>query len=53
MTVELPLPASRDAVRKIQSERKRIAFERAKQAPWYKGKLDRIDANRLDDPEVW
>lgn len=50
---ELPLPASRADILKIQSERKRIAFERAKQAPWYKGRLDGIDANRLDDPEVW
>ena len=53
MTVELPLPATRDEVRKIQSERKRIAFERAKQAPWYRGKLDHIDAGRLDEPKVW
>jgi phenylacetate-CoA ligase len=49
----LPVPRTRQDVRKIQSERKRIAFERAKRAPWYRGKLDGIDANRLDDPEVW
>ena len=49
----LPVPGSRADVRKIQSERKRLAFERAKLAPWYKGKLDHINPDRLDDPEVW
>jgi phenylacetate-CoA ligase len=49
----LPLPKSRADIARLQSERKRIAFERAKTAPWYRGKLDGIDANRLDDPEVW
>lgn len=53
MTDLLPLPASRDEVKKIQSERKKIAFERAKTAKWYHGKLDGIDVNKLDDPEVW
>lgn len=49
----LPLPASRDEIRRIQSERKRVAFDRAKQAPWYQGRLDGIDADRLDEPEEW
>ena len=49
----LPLPGTRDEIRKTQSVRKRAAFELAKQAPWYKGKLDHINADRLDDPEVW
>jgi phenylacetate-CoA ligase len=49
----LPLPKSRAEIRKIQSERKKLAFERAKRARWYQGKLDTIDADRLDDPEVW
>jgi phenylacetate-CoA ligase len=49
----LPMPESRAAIRKIQSERKRIAFERAKQLPWYKGKLGHIDAARLDEPAEW
>ncbi len=51
--MKLTLPKSREHIRRIQSERKRIAFERAKQAPWYAGKLDHIDAGRLDDPEEW
>ena len=48
-----PLPKSREEIRAIQSERKKIAFQRAKQAPWYRGKLDGIDENKLDDPQVW
>ena len=47
------LPKSREHIRAIQSERKRIAFERAKTALWYRGKLDHIRADRLDDPEEW
>lgn len=49
----LPLPKSRAEIAKIQSERKRIAFERAKRALWYQGKLDAIDPAGLDDPEIW
>ncbi|NJN39797.1 MAG: phenylacetate--CoA ligase [Gammaproteobacteria bacterium] len=47
------LPSSRAHIVEIQSARKRIAFERAKTIPWYRGKLEGIDAARLDDPEVW
>ena len=47
------LPRSRQHIADIQSARKRIAFERAKTAPWYKGRLDHIRADRLDDPEEW
>ena len=49
----LPLPTSRAEIERIQSARKRIAFERALKAPWYQGRLGGIDADRLDDPEVW
>jgi hypothetical protein len=52
MDETLPLPESREAIRQIQSQRKRIAFERAKTARWYQGKLDHIDAGKLDDPDV-
>jgi phenylacetate-CoA ligase len=48
-----PLPKSRQEIRAIQSERKKLAFQRAKQAPWYKGRLNGIDENKLDDPQVW
>ncbi len=47
------LPSSRAHILEIQNERKRVAFERAKTIPWYRGKLDGIDAARLHDPEVW
>ena len=53
MPMPLSLPKSRAEIEKIQSERKRIAFERALHAPWYQGRLAGIDADRLDDPEVW
>ena len=47
------LPRSREEIATIQSARKRVAFERAKAIPWYRGKLDAIDANRLDDRAEW
>ena len=53
MTLPLQLPKSRADIAQIQSERKRMAFERAKTMPWYRGKLDHIDANALDDPSEW
>lgn len=49
----MALPESRGAIAKMQSERKQLAFERAKKANWYKGKLDHIDPTKLDDPEEW
>lgn len=51
--IDLRLPASRTEIARIQSERKPIAVERAKRIPFYKGKLDHIDPDRLDDPEEW
>lgn len=52
-SLPLPMPRSREEIRSIQSARKRVAFERAKTIPWYKGKLDNIRADRLDDPAEW
>ena len=49
----MPLPGSRQAIAELQSERKALAFNRAKRAGWYKDKLDHIDPARLDDPEEW
>ncbi len=46
-------PQSRLAIAKLQSERKRLAVERAKQAPFYRGRLDHIRLDRLDEPEEW
>ncbi len=47
------LPASRGDIAKLQSRRKRDAFERAKTAKWYRGKLDHVDPDKLDDPDEW
>jgi len=49
----LPLPKSRDEIRRIQSERKRAAVERAMQSPFFKNKLEKIRLDHLDDPEEW
>ncbi len=53
MEFALPFPKSREDIARIQSERKRNAFELAKNAPWYRGKLDHIDPRRLDDKDMW
>ena len=51
---EFPIPASREAIRRLQSERKRAAVERALQSPFWKKRISKkIDFHRLDDPEVW
>jgi phenylacetate-CoA ligase len=49
----LPLPESRAEIERIQRERKKIAFERARRADFWRGKLDHIDADKLDDPREW
>ena len=48
-----PMPRSRDEAAKIQSERKRQAVENAKRAPFYAGRLNHVDLDRLDEPEEW
>lgn len=53
MTFPLPMPKSRADIERIQSERKREAFKLAKRAPWYRGKLDNIDIDKLDQKDVW
>ena len=47
------VPESRAEIARIQSERKRVAVENARKAPFFEGKLDHIDPDRLDDPEEW
>jgi phenylacetate-CoA ligase len=50
----LPLPKSRAEVRKIQSERKRVAVEQAMRSVfWRKRFSNKTRLNALDDPEVW
>jgi phenylacetate-CoA ligase len=49
----LPLPKSRAEIERIQHERKRVAFERARRAPFWQGKLDGVDPAKLDAPDEW
>ncbi len=49
----LALPKTRAEIEAIQRARKRVAFETAKRAPFYRGKLDHVDARKLDDPAEW
>ncbi|MEJ0071818.1 MAG: AMP-binding protein [Pseudomonadota bacterium] len=49
----LPLPKSRAEIEAIQRTRKRVALENAKRAPFYRGKLDHVDPQKLDDPAEW
>src|ERR1700722_9213581 len=49
----LDLPKSRAEIERLQSERKKHALAQARRAPFYKGKLDHVNAERLDDPDEW
>src|SRR5262249_54234200 len=49
----LGLPRSSAEIEAIQSGRKRRAVEQAKRAPFYAGKLDHLNLNKLDDPAEW
>ncbi len=49
----LHLPRSRTEILRIQSERKRIALDRALQAPFLRERLGRVNRDRLDDPDEW
>lgn len=49
----LALPGSREEIARIQSARKKVAVERALQAPFHRERLAGVDPDRLDDPEEW
>jgi phenylacetate-CoA ligase len=49
----LELPKNRAEVRRIQSERKRVAVEQALRSPFWRERLKKINLEKLDDPEVW
>jgi phenylacetate-CoA ligase len=49
----LELPKSRAEVKRIQSQRKRVAVEQAMRSAFWKKRLPAIDLAKLDDPEVW
>jgi len=46
-------PKSSEAIRSIQSQRKRHAVAQARRAPFFKGKLDHVNVEGLDDPAEW
>jgi len=47
------LPRTRAEIERIQSERKRHALSQARRAPFYAGRLEHVNADRLDDPDEW
>jgi phenylacetate-CoA ligase len=49
----LRLPSSRQEIARIQSERKKHAVRQAKRTPFFAGKLDHVDLDRLDQPDEW
>lgn len=51
--IDMPLPRSRAEIAEIQRRRKVRAVEQAKRAPFWRGKLDHVRLDRLDDPEEW
>ena len=53
MTPLANLPKTRAEIDHIQSARKKRAIPQARRAPFYKGKLDHVNADRLDDPDEW
>jgi phenylacetate-CoA ligase len=53
MTSLTELPKTRAEIERIQSQRKLLALKQAHRAPFYRGKLDHVNADRLDDAEEW
>jgi len=49
----LAMPKSREEIASIQRERRVVALERAKRAPFHKERLAHIDPARANVPEVW
>jgi phenylacetate-CoA ligase len=47
------IPRSRAEIAAIQSARKPQAVRQAMRSPFFRGKLDHIDLDRLDDPKEW
>jgi phenylacetate-CoA ligase len=49
----LALPESREAISRIQRERKKVAVERARRSSFWRKRLGAIRLTELDDPEEW
>ena len=53
-TPEIPFPAtSRERIKTIQRERRRVAVERAKKSRFFAGKLDHLNLDHVHEPEEW
>jgi phenylacetate-CoA ligase len=53
MSLALTVPKSRAEIAAIQSERKKMAVERARLSPFWKPRLSHIRIDKLDDPDEW
>jgi phenylacetate-CoA ligase len=53
MTPPADLPKTRAEIGRLQSERKKLAVLQAQRAPFYRGKLDHVKLDRLDDGDEW
>lgn len=51
--MRLALPKSQDEIDAIHRTRKRLAVERARQAPLLRPRLSGVNVDKLDDPEEW
>ncbi len=51
--LDLRLPKSKSDIAAIQKSRLPIALNQARRAPFYRGRLDHVRADRLDDPAEW
>lgn len=52
-TADLRIPRTRAEIAAIQAERKPHAVRQAMRSPFFKGRLDHVDLDRLDEPEEW
>ncbi|WP_299882418.1 phenylacetate--CoA ligase family protein [uncultured Sulfitobacter sp.] len=50
---DLEIPADRDALFSQQADRRRRAVERARSAPFYAGKLDHLNLDRITEEAEW
>ena len=53
MKMNLRWPASRAEIELTQKRRKRLAVERALQAPFFRKRMPKIRLDRLEEPEEW
>jgi phenylacetate-CoA ligase len=51
--MSMEIPKSRAEIRQLQAKRKRHAVEQALRSPFWKPRLQKINLDRLDDPEEW